>query len=157
MRKLIWAFALPLFLAVTGGAFERDPPTDFNLKDLKGNMVKLSDFRGRAVLINFWATWCVPCKDEMPDLVELYRKYKDKGFEILGVSLDKDRGKVAPFVKELKVDYKILFGDAKLAQQWAIRGVPASFFVNREGKITHFFFGPRKRRDFEEEILKILH
>ena len=149
-------FVLLLMVTVSTTRAALDPPTDFELKSLNGKLVRLSSFKGKAVLINFWASWCKPCQDEIPDLVALYKKYKGRGFEILGISLDKDQGKVAPFVKNYNMNYIILFGNAKLAQQWAIRGVPVSFFINREGKITEYFFGPRKIEAFEKEILEIL-
>ncbi len=156
MRQLILALAFIMLFAGPARGVTRDPPSDLNLKDLNGDVVKLSSFKGKVVLINFWATWCDPCKEEIPFLVEFYERYKGAGLVILGVNLDKRRKKVPPFVVEFGINYPILMGGPKDAGDWAIRGVPMSFFVNREGKIVEIFMGPRSKAAFESEIKKLL-
>jgi len=122
-----------------------EPAPDLTLKDLNGNDVSLSDFKGKVVLVNFWATWCEPCRTEIPWLIDLQHKYADKGFVILGIALD-DEGKkaVAPFVakerfdvdgKQEPMDYKILIGDDAAAEKFGgLFGYPTSILISKDGK-----------------------
>jgi len=122
-----------------------EPAPDLTLKDLNGNDVSLSDYKGKVVLVNFWATWCEPCRTEIPWLIDLQHKYADKGFVILGIALD-DEGKkvVAPFVakerfdvdgKQEPMDYKILIGDDAAAEKFGgLFGYPTSILISKDGK-----------------------
>jgi peroxiredoxin len=109
---------------------------DFTLKDLQGRQWTLSQLRGKVVLVNFWATWCPPCRKEMPDLDALYAEFKEKGLVILAIS-DEDPGKVQPFIAEHKYSYPILLdpGD-KVTKLMAVEGIPRSFVYDREGKLV---------------------
>ncbi|MGH9677360.1 MAG: TlpA disulfide reductase family protein [Candidatus Acidiferrum sp.] len=133
---------------------EGKPAPDFTLQTLDGKSVKLSDFRGKAVLLNFWATWCAPCKVEMPWLVELYQKYQAQGFEIVGVAQD-DSGKdaISRFVKEQKVPYTILQGTDPVADAYGgMQFLPASFYIDRNGKIVKTVFGIIGENEIEDNI-----
>lgn len=109
---------------------------DFTLTTLEGNTVRLSDFRGKkAVLINFWATWCPPCRLEMPAMQQIYAEYKDKGFEILAVNIEADaRQEITDFVKELRLTFPILLDpDMKITRKYRIIGLPVSVLIDRQG------------------------
>jgi peroxiredoxin len=111
---------------------------DFTLKDENGATVKLSDYRGKVVLLNFWATWCGPCGVEIPWFTDFEQKYKSQGFAVLGVSMDEDGwAAVKPFVAERKINYRILLGNDSLAQLYGgLDSLPTSFLIDREGKVA---------------------
>jgi cytochrome c biogenesis protein CcmG/thiol:disulfide interchange protein DsbE len=132
---------------------------DFELKTADGKIVKLSDYRGKAVLLNFWATWCGPCKIETPWLVDFYKQYQPQGLEIVGVAMD-DAGsqdEIAKFVKDMNINYTIVQGTEKVADAYGgIDGLPISFFIDRNGKIVNMTIGLRGQRDLEDDIKKIV-
>ena len=130
---------------------------DFALQDLQGKQVKLSDFRGKAVLLNFWATFCGPCKVEMPWLVELQKQYGPQGLEIVGVALD-DSGKdtIAKFAKEMGVNYTILQGQDAVGDAYGAVGLPATYYIDRKGKIIDSALGLVSRSEIEDNIKKSL-
>jgi thiol-disulfide isomerase/thioredoxin len=105
--------------------------------------VRLSDFKGKVRIVNFWATWCPPCRAEIPHFIEMYGELKGKGVEIIGISLDREGDKVvAPFVKENKMNYPVLIGnDAVSSAYGGIRGIPTTFIVDREGRIVKKYVG----------------
>ena len=116
----------------------RTQAADFTLKDENGATVKLSDYKGKVVLLNFWATWCGPCGVEIPWFVEFEQKYKSQGFAVLGVSMDEDGWKaIKPFVEERKINYRILLGDDSMAQLYGgLDSLPTSFIIDRDGKVA---------------------
>ena len=117
---------------------KRTLAADFTLKDENGASVKLSDYRGKVVLLNFWATWCGPCGVEIPWFTDFEQKYKSQGFAVLGVSMDEDGwAAVKPFVAERKINYRILMGNDSLAQLYGgLDSLPTSFLIDREGKVA---------------------
>jgi len=119
------------------GISEGEIAPDFTLKDLKGTEVNLKEFRGKVILLNFWATWCSPCRIEIPSMVELYKRYKDKGLEIIGVNLDKlGKSEVEKFSLEHKINFPVLLnpsGDA--AARYGVVVLPTTVFLDRYGKI----------------------
>jgi peroxiredoxin len=132
---------------------------DFELRSLDGQSVRLSSLRGKPVLLNFWATWCAPCRVEMPWLVQLDQQYKAQGVQIVGVSFD-DAGadkNVAAFTKDKGVKYNVLFGNSSVADAYGgVRFMPQSFFINREGKITKTSIGLTSQKDLEDGIEALL-
>ena len=131
----------------------------FTLKTQDGRKVSLSDYKGKAVLVNFWATWCVPCKLEMPWFVDLEKQYASQGFEILGVNEDeeKDRGQIDKFTKKIGVNYPILLGnDATSKEYGGIEVLPTSFYVGRDGKVVEEAAGLISRDEIEANIKKAL-
>ncbi len=119
------------------------PAKEFSLKDLSSKKVNLSDFRGKVILLNFFTTWCPPCRIEIPELVKIYQQNKNKGLVVLGISLDKD---VVPFMlknfaKEMKISYPVLIGTEEVADSYQITGVPATFVISKEGKAYKRFDG----------------
>lgn len=127
---------------------------DFELKTLDGKTVRLSDFRGKAVLINFWATWCGPCKIEMPWFVDLQKQYGPQGLEIVGIAMDDSEDKeIADFVKEMKVNYTILKGKESVGEAYGgVVGLPTTFYVGRDGKIVDQAAGLVSRSEIEQNI-----
>ena len=131
---------------------------DFTLQSLDGKTVRLTDFRGKAVLLNFWATWCEPCKLEMPWFVELQKQYGPQGLEVLGVAMD-DSGKeaVAKFAKDMGVNYPVLLGKESVGDEYGgLEYLPTSFYIDRDGKVVARVFGLRSRSDIEDWIKEAL-
>jgi thiol-disulfide isomerase/thioredoxin len=131
---------------------------DFTLESLDGKNIQLSSYKGQAVLLNFWATWCGPCKIEMPWFVELQKEYGPQGLQIVGVAMD-DAGKdeIAKFVKEMGVNYPILLGKEAVGQDYGgVNVLPTTFFIDRDGKIVAREFGLQSRSLFVDNIKKSL-
>lgn len=131
---------------------------DFALQSLDGRTVHLSDFRGKAVLLNFWATWCEPCKLEMPWFVELEKQYGPQGLEVVGVAMD-DSGKdnIAKFAKDMGVNYPVLLGKESVGDEYGgVQYLPTSFYIDRDGKVVQRVFGLRSRSDIEDWIKEAL-
>jgi len=135
-----------------------EPASDFELKSLDGRAVKLSDFRGKVVVLNFWATWCAPCRVETPWLVDLYRQYKERGLEVVGVSMDDgDQEHVSDFVKEMGINYTVLTGNHAVGDAYGgARFLPQTFFIDRDGKIIKHNFGIKNKSDLEDVIKQSL-
>jgi len=134
------------------------PAPDFTLESLDGKSIKLSDFRGKAVLLNFWATWCGPCKIETPWLVQLQSEYGSQGLQVVGVAMD-DSGKdeIAKFAKEMGVNYPVLLGKEAVGDEYGgVPALPESFFISRDGKIVDKIIGLRGKADIEDSIRKAL-
>ncbi len=137
---------------------ERKPAPDFALKDADGKVVHLSDYRGKVVLLDFWATWCGPCKIEIPWFMDLQRKNKDKGFEVLGVAMD-DEGweAVKPFLADLGVNYRVVIGNDSTAQLYGgVDALPTTFLIDRTGKIAAVHVGLASKKDFEDGVTQLL-
>jgi thiol-disulfide isomerase/thioredoxin len=131
---------------------------DFELQSLDGKTVHLSDFRGKAVLLNFWATWCQPCKIEMPWFEQLQKRYAPEGLQVIGVAMD-DAGKedIANFAKNLGVDYPILLGKESVGDAYGgVQFLPATFYVARDGRVVDKVFGLKGRGEIEGNIKKAL-
>jgi peroxiredoxin len=137
---------------------ERKKAPEFELKDASGKVVKLSDYKGKVVLLDFWATWCGPCNIEIPWFTEFERKYKDRGFEVLGVSMDDDGWKaVNPFLAAKKINYRIVLGNDQTGELYGgVEALPTTFVIDRDGKIASTHVGLTSRKDFEDAIEKLL-
>ena len=132
------------------------PP--FELKTLDGRTVHLSDFPGKVVVLNFWATWCAPCRVETPWLVALYRQYQQRGLEIVGISMD-DGGTrpVEKFVQEMNMNYPVLMGSNSVSDSYGgLRFLPQTFFIDRDGRIERHTIGLTSRSDLEDDIKRLL-
>jgi len=131
---------------------ERRQQADFTLTELGGKSWTLKDLRGKVVVLNFWATWCPPCRKEMPDLETLYRQFKDQGLVILAIS-DEDAGKVKPFIVQQKVTYPILLDPGrKVNELFQIEGIPKTFVYDRTGKLVAQSIDMRTRSQFLEML-----
>ena len=130
---------------------------DFVLKDHNNAPVKLADYKGKVVILNFWATWCAPCKVEIPAFVELYDQYKDKGLVIVGVSIDDTVEQLRPFMKEYRVQYPMLQMTTDIETAYGpFYGVPTTFFIAKDGTICRKHMGPATKEQFEQEIKALL-
>jgi peroxiredoxin len=132
---------------------------DFTLKDMNGAEVRLADFKGKPILLNYWATWCGPCKVEIPALNELYTQYKDKGLAVVGISVDDDGPTLREFTKQTPMNYTVLTArEAEDALELAgpVWGYPTTFFIGRDGSVCGKHMGPATKTDFEREIMPLL-
>ena len=132
---------------------------DFTLKDPDGKDVRLSQYKGKVVLVNFWATWCGPCRVEIPEFVEVYSEYKDRGFEILGVLAQDTPSKeqLAAFAAEHKMDYPVLFSSEPLESAFGeLVGLPTSFLLGRDGTVCAKQLGPASKEDLKRSVEALL-
>jgi len=138
---------------------QSSPAPDFSLESLDGKTTRLSDFRGKAVLLNFWATWCGPCKIEMPWFVDFQKQYGSQGLQIVGVAMD-DASKedIGKFAKDMGVNYPILIGKEAVGDQYGgIPGLPETFLIARDGKIVDKIIGLRGKAEIEDAIKEALN
>jgi peroxiredoxin len=131
---------------------------EWKLSDLDGKLVKFSDFRGHVLILDFWATWCMPCRIEIPHFVELQNQYGDKGLRVIGVSLDAQGPEfVKKFAKRLDVNYPIVMGNEEVAEAYGgIDAIPTTFVIDRQGRIVSRHMGYDDKAAFEKEIQSLL-
>jgi len=127
---------------------------DFALPDLEGNIVKLSDFEGKVIILDFWATWCPPCVQEIPHFVELYEKYQDNGFQMIGIAISSGSVEnVKKFATEHGINYLILMGNREVARKYGrVNAIPTTFLIDREGRIVNKYIGYRPKEVFEKDL-----
>lgn len=131
---------------------------DFALMDISGIERNFSDFRGKVVILNFWATWCPPCRVEIPHFIELYNRYKDDGLEIIGVTMDRNASKQArPFAVENGINYTILIGRQEVYDLYGgIISIPTTFIIDRDGGLIKKYIGYQAKSVFEDNIKELL-
>jgi peroxiredoxin len=148
------AAPLAAALADLAALDQRRAAADFTLRDLAGKEWKLSALRGKVVLVNFWATWCPPCRKEIPDLGALYSRFGKQGFVVLAIS-DEEAAKVAPFIQEQNVKYPVLLDtDRKVNELFGVEGIPKSFVYDRDGKLVATAIDMRTRNQFLAMLAK---
>ncbi|MCB2203626.1 TlpA family protein disulfide reductase [bacterium] len=157
MKTFILTLAL-LFTSMTLSAQVGKQAPEFSLKDKDGKVYSLESLKGKVVVLNFWATWCPPCKAEIPDLKRVYDKYGEKGVEILGVSLDnKGWSVLKPFVEKWDINYPIVLGGIDIARDYGnVRSIPTTFIINREGKVIDRHVGSIKEDVLVSKFEKLL-
>ncbi len=161
--KSIFAVIVIAFLVFSPAAckkkevgMEAAPPSigdiapDVTSKDVNGNTVKLSDYKGKVVLIEFWATWCGPCRELTPVLNKIYEKYKDKGFVVLALTPEENTNTVKSYIKENNVTYPVLITDMKTTRRYGVISIPASFLIGRDGRVAEKHLGIT--RDIVQEL-----
>ena len=154
---ILMAADQPRVRAILQPANERRPAPEFALKDTSDNTVSLKDYRGKVILLDFWATWCHGCKEEMPWFSEFERQYTAKGFTVVGVSMDDDGWKVVtPFIQKAEVPYRIVLGDDATAKKYKIQNMPDAFLIDREGRIAATYVGLVDRDNVEANVQAML-
>jgi peroxiredoxin len=141
------------------GTTEGKVPPPFSLFDLSGNQISLAGYRGKVVVLDLWATWCPPCRVEIPFLVELYEEHKDAGLVVIGIGLDDGGAKVLkPFVEQYGVTYPVLVGNREVGQRYQVRGIPTTFVIDRNGRIAakHLGFRPSDADVMRAEVARLL-
>jgi len=163
MRKSMLAVMLGLLVPVillygcANGSAQNQSAHDIDLRDIKGNQVQLSSLKGKVIILDFFATWCPPCRQEIPDFIALQEAYKDKGLEIVGVSLT-PLDDVKPFAEEMGINYTILIGDEKAETAYGpIRSIPTTFIIDKDFKIAKKYIGFRSKDIFENDIKELIN
>jgi cytochrome c biogenesis protein CcmG/thiol:disulfide interchange protein DsbE len=143
-------------LYATGGTKAQTAP-DFTLQDLDGNPVSLSDYEGKVIMVNFWATWCGPCRMEIPGFIELQNTYSND-LVIVGVSMDQGGPRVVePFVEKNGINYPVVYGNGQVATAYGgIRGIPTTFIIDRDFKIQRKYVGYQANSVFENDIVSLM-
>ncbi len=130
---------------------------DFRLADLSGSAWQLSDRRGRVVLVNFWATWCGPCRDETPGLVQLYRSYRPRGVEMVGIDMDDDPAEAVPgFVHSYRIPYPVLVPDSGFELANEIESLPTTLLIDRQGRIAKVYVGAMSEAELGADLDALL-
>jgi cytochrome c biogenesis protein CcmG/thiol:disulfide interchange protein DsbE len=130
---------------------------DFSLPGLSGQRLDLSSYRGKVVLLDFWATWCDPCREEIPHFVELQNRYGNKGLQIIGVSMDDGPEPVREFYQRLKMNYPVVMGTAQTGELYGgVLGLPVAFLIRQDGRIIAKHFGATEISVLEKEIVNVL-
>jgi cytochrome c biogenesis protein CcmG/thiol:disulfide interchange protein DsbE len=158
------AIILVFFIVNNTNGTPDEGPYPPNYKSNSAEMLNFEEYRGNIVIIDFWATWCPPCRRGIPDLVELKNEYKDEGLEIIGISLDgitrggQTRNEVGPFMKEYNINYPVVRGDKQVVQSYGgIRSIPTSFVIDEEGKVVSRYQGLVPKSTYVKDIKKILN
>ena len=137
---------------------DRKAAPEFALKDARGGTLTMANLKGKVVLLNFWATWCGPCKIEIPWFVDFEQKYRDQGFAVVGISMDEDGWEaVKPYIEAKKVNYRVVLGDDKTAQLYGgVESLPTTFLVDADGKIASVHVGLVSKDVYDGEIQQLL-
>ncbi len=139
------------------GTAQHGEAPDFTLPRLDGGQLRLSSYRGKVVLLDFWATWCVPCREEIPHFVELQQKYGDRGLQIIGVSMDDSPDPVRPFYQQFHMNYPVVMGTADVGSAYGgVLGLPIGFVIDRDGRIYSKHIGATDPAAFESEVTALL-
>lgn len=154
---LLWLASLASFTGA-GGLSEFKPVPDATFHSLEGASRTLSDFRGRVVLVNFWGTWCVPCLQEIPELVRLARHFKERGFEVVGIAVESGRPEdVREFMAQHGMNYEILLGDlSTVKRDFHVVGFPTSLLIDRHGMVRKRYVGPQKEEAWTQDVEPLL-
>ncbi len=158
MKRFWTGVFLSVFLmGAAGAAPARTAAPNFKLNDLNGKAIQLSALRGKVVLLDFWATWCPPCRAEIPYFIGFYKTYKGKGLEIIGLSVGEKPETVKQFVQSNGINYPIAITSGQIEQAYGgIRGIPTTFLIDKQGRIANKLIGYHDKEVFEKEIQALL-
>ena len=155
----ITGLAVLLSAGTAGADISTGPAPDFTLKSHSGENLRLSEFRGEVVMINFWASWCGPCRQEMPLLDELYTQYQPLGFTILGVNVEEDSSKAKQLLKDIPVNFPVLFdNESEVSKLYKVVAMPSTVLVDRDGNVRYLHQGykPGYEQKYLTEIRSLL-
>lgn len=158
-RALLALVAGALFVPLAGAEKLSEPAPDFTLESMQGGEVSLSDLEGDVVLINFWATWCAPCREEMPHLEAIYQRYGDLGFTLLGVNVEEDSSDASEFLAETPVSFPILFDpENRVSELYDVVAMPSTVIIGRDGTMRHIHHGyqPGYEQDYQAQVRALL-
>lgn len=158
---LLWMFSLVLSVSMVAvhAAEMKKPAPDFTLKSRSGKNLRLSDFRGQVVMLNFWASWCGPCRQEMPLLEEMSKKYSRLGFTLLGVNVDEDSSKGLKLLEKIPVTFPILFDNkSEVSEMLNVDAMPTTYLIDRDGNIRfhHRGYKPGYEQSYEKQIKQLV-
>ncbi|MES9814295.1 MAG: TlpA family protein disulfide reductase [Candidatus Thiodiazotropha sp.] len=159
LHQLIVAGVLLLACGYAVAANQQTMAPDFTLKSREGVNIKLSELRGQVVMVNFWASWCGPCRQEMPLLQQLFDRYQSLGFSLLGVNVDEDRAAADKMLRDVPVSFPILYDDrSKVSKQYQVKAMPSTFMVDRDGRIRYLHKGykPGYEEEYQQQIRQLL-
>jgi thiol-disulfide isomerase/thioredoxin len=137
----------------------KSPATDFTLKSNSGKNIKLSELRGQVVMINFWASWCGPCRQEMPLLEQLYKKYQPMGFTLLGVNVEENSNDAIKWLKGMEVSFPVLFdNESKVSDLYNVSAMPTTLIIDRDGNMRYYHRGyvPGTEDEYQQQIRALL-
>ncbi len=157
-----WLFCLTLGLgtyALANNDTQPVPAPDFTLKSSSGKNIKLSELRGQVVMVNFWASWCSPCLQEMPMLNQLYKKYQPLGFTLLGVNVEEDSNDAIKWLKKINIDFPVLYDtENSVSERYSVSIMPTTIIVDRSGNVRHIHHGytPGVEKSYQKQIRALL-
>lgn len=157
-RSIVVAALLSLLCGTASAMKVGDAVQDFARADIAGKQIKLSDYRGKLVLLNFWATWCPPCREEMPVFAKWQQDLQAKGLQVIGISMDDDVSEVKKFLAAHPVNYPIAMGDAKLAERFGgVLGLPLSYLIDTQGRVVARYQGEADLAQMEAKVKALLN
>ena len=159
VTAILLASIAPLLTPLAGAVTDAGPAANFTLKSADGNNIRLSEFVGQVVLINFWASWCGPCRQEMPHLDAIHQKYQSLGFTVFGVNVQQDRKMADKVLRDIPVSFPILFDtDNRVSQLYDVDAMPATVLVDRNGEIRYMHRGykPGYELEYEKQVRALI-
>lgn len=151
------AVAVGLYTAIHYGLRPSRHSAEQTFTDLNGDRIRLSNYRGKLLLVNFWAAWCVPCREEIPEFIKLQEKYRDQGLQVIGISIDDTESELRDFYREYKMNYPVIPGDQKTADAFGgVLGLPTTFIIDRDNQIRARQVGSTNFRTLEQQIASLL-